>query len=91
MSDQENDGAWFLPKRFGVGAGRPIAWQGWATVAIHGGLVALGIPLLHLAHQPTRHDHLAFVAYALTVTIVFLPIYAAKTRGGWKWRWWSKD
>ena len=32
MSERD-DGAWFAPKRFGYGAGLPIAWQGWALLA----------------------------------------------------------
>ena len=31
MADRE-DGAWFAPKRYGFGAGLPIAWQGWALL-----------------------------------------------------------
>jgi hypothetical protein len=27
-----SDGDWFAPKRFGYGAGPPIAWQGWALI-----------------------------------------------------------
>ena len=27
-----SDGDWFAPKRFGYGAGLPIAWQGWALI-----------------------------------------------------------
>ena len=90
MTNQINDGAWFLPKRFGYGSGLPIAWQGWVMLALHGSLVAAGMPLLDLANHaamPSGRHHLEFLLYALAVTAVFVPLYAAKTRGGWKWRW----
>ena len=28
-----DDSEWFAPKRYGIGAGLPISWQGWATDA----------------------------------------------------------
>ena len=30
MSDDGPE--WFAPKRYGYGAGLPIAWQGWAVI-----------------------------------------------------------
>ena len=93
MTDRVNDGAWFLPKRRGIGAGLPIAWQGWVVLVLNCSLLAAGVPLLGMANHAAlasgRH-HLAFLLYALTVTAIFVPLYAAKTRGGWKWRW-GKD
>ena len=32
MSERD-DKAWFAPKRYGYGAGLPVAWQGWALLA----------------------------------------------------------
>jgi hypothetical protein len=79
-----DDGAWFAPKRYGLGAGAPIAWQGWVMVAAHIALVALGWPLL-------RHHPGYFAAHALIFGLIPLPLYAAKTRGGWRWRWGGGD
>lgn len=31
---------WFAAKRFGVGAGLPIAWQGWMLLVAHISLIA---------------------------------------------------
>ena len=94
MADDVRDGAWFAPKAFGFGAGLPIAWQGWALLTLHGILVAAGIPLLDLAVSaypiPGRH-HLVFLLYALVVTAPLVPLYAAKTRGGWRWRRGKRD
>ena len=36
---------WFRHKTYGLGAGLPIAWQGWALLALHVALI-LGLTLL---------------------------------------------
>ena len=71
---------WFRHKTFGLGAGLPIAWQGWALLAVHIALI-LGLTLL-LKDKP-----IALIAAVLTVAILPIPIYAARTEGGWRWRW----
>lgn len=80
MREPISDGAWFLPTRFGFGAGLPIAWQGWMVVAIHVAVLVGGALLL-------RSQPAATIAWALITGLVPLPLYAAKTRGGWSWRW----
>ena len=45
MSERD-DGAWFAPKRFGYGAGLPIAWQGWALLAGYIAVMLAPTPLL---------------------------------------------
>lgn len=70
---------WFAPKRYGYGVGLPIAWQGWVASAVHLAIVVLVVLWLHAS------------VIALMITLIFvtfapLPFYAAKTRGGWKWR-----
>ena len=79
MAENQNDGAWFAPKRFGYGSGFPIVWQGWAFLAGHIAVICLGMILLK-AHP------LAAVVWALLIGLLPSPLYAAKTRGGWKWR-----
>ena len=71
---------WFRPKMFGYGAGLPIAWQGWVLVAVHLALIG-GITLL------LRDRPLALIVATMTVALLPLPIYAARTEGGWHWRW----
>ncbi|WP_338467076.1 hypothetical protein RXV95_00520 [Novosphingobium sp. ZN18A2] len=78
------DGAWFAPKRFGMGAGLPIAWQGWAMMALHVAAILGAARLLH-GHQPAQAIAIVLVGLAP------LPLYAAKTRGGWRWRWGRRD
>jgi len=37
---------WFAPKRFGYGASYPIAWQGWAVIAVYGAILLLAARFL---------------------------------------------
>lgn len=78
MNDR-NDGMWFAPKRLGYGSGLPIAWQGWAMMAGHIAVILLGAWLL-------EGNPIASLAWIAIAGLLPLPIYAAKTRGGWKWR-----
>ena len=71
---------WFRPKSFGLGSGLPIAWQGWALTIVHG-LLITGLVYL-LKDRP-----LVMVAAVLPAVLLPLPIYAARTEGGWHWRW----
>lgn len=75
-----DDDAWFAPKSFGYGAGLPIRWQGWAMLLGHLGTVMIGAWLL-------RSNEAAVLSWALLAGLLPLPLYALKTRGGWRWRW----
>jgi hypothetical protein len=87
MQHDQNDGAWFAPKRYGIGTGLPVAWQGWALlVAYIGALVGLRL----LAHSGTGGGRAAALALFLLVTGLFLVVVAKRTRGGLRWRWGSK-
>lgn len=77
---RNDDKAWFAPKRYGYGAGLPIAWQGWALTAAFV-IVSAGSGLFLAQRSP-----LAFAAVMIAALAVFLPVCAAKTRGGWHWR-----
>ena len=76
-----NDSDWFAPKRFGYGAGLPIAWQGWA---VHGGYLAT-VAITAAALMP-RHPYVV-VTILVAATAVLIVVSAQHTRGGWKWRW----
>lgn len=76
-------GMWFRPKAIGYGAGLPIAWQGWVLMVAHIGLI-LGVSAL-LMGKP-----ILMVPLVMFVAIAPMPIYAARTAGGWKWRWGGK-
>ncbi len=72
-------GPWFRAKRHGYGAGLPIAWQGWFLMALHAAMIA-GLALA-LQDQP------AVVTIAVLLAgLAPLPLYRAKTEGGWRWR-----
>jgi len=72
---------WFAPKRFGYGAGLPIAWQGWVLFGPHLALLLGAALLLPGAARQWRVPLILLIAFAP------LPLYAAKTEGGWHWRW----
>jgi hypothetical protein len=82
-SEHEEQG-WFAAKRYGFGAGLPVAWQGWAVLLSYGLLVA------GAARGILPHSVLAFVAIVLGATAVLIVVTARKTRGGWRWRWGEK-
>lgn len=75
-----DDGAWFLPKAFGYGAGLPIRWQGWALLGLY------MLVVFSAAFFVKKHSLVGFFAILIVATAVMLPICAAKTRGGWHWR-----
>ena len=75
---------WFAPKRYGFGAGLPIAWQGWAVLlAFILLIVAIG---LNLDGRPALQASILLPAIA-----ALLLITARTTRGGWRWRWGEKE
>lgn len=82
---QRDQNDWFAPKRFGFGAGLPIAWQGWALIGVYSlALMAAGVWLA------PRHPVL-FVGLAIVMTIPLVIVSAQHTRGGWQWRWGRDD
>lgn len=76
------DDAWFAQKRYGYGA-TPVRWQGWALVATYIAAM-LGIGSSGL---PTD----ALIILLVATTAAFIVITLQKTRGGWRWRWGSRD
>ncbi len=79
--DESQADAWFAPKRYGYGAGLPIAWQGWAVTLAYCVAVTLSAWLI------LPRSTLAFVTIVLGATAALILICAMKTRGGWRWRW----
>ena len=75
---------WFAPKRYGYGAGRPIAWQGWAITLFY--VVVIGIAAWMLKPNPA-----AILAVVVPATLILLLVTARTTRGGWRWRWGEPD
>jgi len=76
---------WFAPKRYGLGSGLRIAWQGWILTLAYVAVVS-GAGVLLAGRSPW-----AFGSIAFTATALFLLIVARTTRGGWRWRWGKED
>ena len=80
-----NDGPeWFAPKRYGYGAGFPIAWQGWALTFVF--LVFAFAVSIWFRDRP-----IVAVALMIPALVSFLGVCARTTRGGWRWRWGERD
>ena len=75
---------WFAAKRYGYGAGLPIAWQGWAVTLAYIGLIYLSARFLE---PPAPVFWIVFVF----LTAAFMWIGSLTTRGGWRWRWGDGD
>jgi hypothetical protein len=75
---------WFAPKRYGIGSGLPISWQGWIVLL---GFVALTVIIaVEFGRRPMQ-----LVAALVPLVVVFVMICARTTRGGWRWRWGDED
>ena len=70
---------WFRPKAYGIGAGLPIAWQGWAVMAVYFALIGLAAYLF-------GDGSAAGASIVLPATAVLIFIVMRTTRGGWRWR-----
>ncbi|WP_326914148.1 hypothetical protein [Sphingopyxis chilensis] len=70
---------WFRAKSHGYGTGLPIAWQGWALMALHVTLIT-GVIMLF------RDRPVMLTVVAVLAALAPMPIYRAKTKGGWRWR-----
>lgn len=82
-----DDGAWFAPKRYGLGAGLPVRWQGWALLGSYLVVLALVALLDRSGNGALRTTGFAMFVVA---TALVIAISARRTRGGWKWRWGGK-
>ncbi|KTE02869.1 hypothetical protein [Sphingopyxis sp. H115] len=75
-----DDRPWFRAKSRGYGTGLPIAWQGWLLLGLHIALIT-GVVLL------LRDRPVILTAMAVLAAIAPLPLYRARTEGGWRWNW----
>ncbi|KQM19520.1 hypothetical protein [Novosphingobium sp. Leaf2] len=84
MTTNEDDGAWFAPKRFGIGAGRPIRWQGWALIGLYAACLFGARAIARIGTSGARAAEVVLIVFA---TAMFIAIVARHTRGGLRWRW----
>jgi len=83
-----DDEYWFMPKRYGYGAGLPIAWQGWAVLGVYIAAM-IGLGLMIPDQRGAVQSGLA--GLMLFLTIALIEITRRRTRGGWRWRWGDED
>lgn len=81
MSDRPE---WFAAKRYGYGAGFPIAWQGWAITFGY-------LALMYLAARFLEPPAPAFWIVFVFLTAALMWIGCLTTKGGWRWRWGERD
>ncbi len=77
------DGHWFAAKKFGYGAGLPIAWQGW--VLLGGYIVTMAILAATFEHASGAVS-IVIVASMVLLTIGLIVVAKRRTEGGWRWR-----
>lgn len=75
---------WFAPRRYGIGAGLPIAWQGWAVLAGYAAIIGIALLLF-------GPENLSALSVVIPATVALPIIIARTTRGGWRWRWGEKE
>ena len=75
---------WFAAKRYGYGCGAPCSWQGW--------LILTGYMAIVVGASIAFEDKpLILVSIVVPLTVLLLIACAKTTRGGWRWRWGSRD
>ncbi len=77
--------AWFAPKRFGYGAGVPIAWQGWVTLLAFFVAITLMMKIPRYFLTPGAATAVSLCGVVL-LSAIFVAIAKAKTEGEWRWR-----
>ena len=80
---------WFRQKKFGYGA-TPNSWQGWLVIIAS----ALAAIALIIAADFQRDNAARFLLIVIGLPVIVIPtvlIARAKTEGGWRWRWGTKD
>ena len=79
---------WFEPKRYGYGAGLPVAPQGWALLIGYMVVVTAAAWLLLMGRW---WGYVIWIGVVVGATAAFMAIVAQHTRGGWRWRWGGEE
>lgn len=77
---------WFAPKRYGYGAGLPIAWQGWAVLAAYILILSVSAFVLIAIFPDPAVFAVGYLAFCAVATVGLGVICSRKTKGGWRWR-----
>ncbi|MCJ2184080.1 hypothetical protein MTR62_15450 [Novosphingobium sp. 1949] len=70
-------GDWFARKRFGFGAGLPIAWQGWVVYALY---LAIMLGCSHWRHDAQPLDARAALVAMIGATGLLFLIVSRRTQ-----------
>jgi hypothetical protein len=73
---------WFRAKRYGIGAGLPVAWQGWAAYSVFTATMVAPWVERSPDGDVARPALLTIAAIAGLIAVT-----ALRTEGGWRWRW----
>jgi hypothetical protein len=81
MKEDKNN-IWFPAKKYGVGWGLPVTWQGWLVLLLYAVLLILGVNLLTSAFIAIPF----FIAYffSLTGLLVFI-CWKKGEQSGFRW------
>lgn len=80
MNDQRT--FWFPAKRYGLGWGLPVRWQGWMVFVGYLALLYAGISYFRPRQAPA-----GFLLYAAVLTAMLIVIVALKGERPVRWRW----
>ncbi|WP_024334293.1 hypothetical protein [Desulfotignum balticum] len=69
MNDSKNN-FWFPKKKYGIGWGLPITWQGWVVLLMYTFLAIMGFSLF----SNTPFQIPLFLVYFAVLTLVFIVI-----------------
>ncbi len=87
----DDEDAWFAPKRFGYGAGMPISREGWIASGIYmAGIIVFVFIARTLSDQGSALALIPVLGIG-ALTLWFVPLCARHTKGGWRWRWGGDD
>jgi hypothetical protein len=76
---------WFGVKRYGLGWGFPVRWQGWVVLAAYFALLFGGIYYFKGQRNPP-----ALIGYLLLLTLALIAIIAITGERPVRWRWGGK-
>jgi len=82
---EENKDIWFPAKRYGIGWGFPVTWQGW-VVSLSFLLIVLGGSF---TLTDTPRSKMLFLSFIFILTFLFVYICIKKGEK-LKWRWGDK-
>jgi uncharacterized membrane protein len=86
MDDKTKNEFWFPAKKYGVGWGFPVTWQGWAVFLVYIMLLILGITFL-----ASSHFRFIFIPIFIVLLTAFLIFICWKKGEKLDLRWGSKN